>query len=101
MTKDLSKDKYSATSTFMRILPRIKDINCMNMSENDKVELACKEIIDALKQTRKEALSQYKKSIRDDYIDGYKSRLQECLTVNDIIAKLRYSINKGRNYSGR
>lgn len=93
-TKDLSKKENSATSVFMRILPRIKEINCMNMPESEKVELASKEIIDGLTQAKiKDAYA-----VSNEYIANYKDRLQSCLTVDDIIMKLRYSINKGRNY---
>lgn len=94
--KDLSNDVNSATYALIPIVPRIEDIDNMDMSEYDKVELAIKEVVSGLKQHQ----LNYPHSMKDGYIARLKSRLDDCLTVRDVITRVNNAINNGRHYEG-
>lgn len=95
-TRDLSKDPYSATSVFIKILPQIKSIKQITTNEDERIFRAKDLIIASLKHAQERS----PKSISSSYIESYAHRIDSCIDLNDIIDMVSRSINRGKNYSG-
>ena len=96
MAKDLSKDKYSATSAFMRVLPILNNLNLLTLEENDKIDFANQLIFGELKSCWHNSNN----SISKDYITRVMTSLKSKTTLSDIIKDITARIEKGKNYNG-
>lgn len=93
-TKDLSKKRYSATSVFIQILPKVKNIKTLTNDKDEQLYMA-KDLIIANLMTARECSPH---SISLDYINSYRHRIDTCADLDEIIKMLCRSINAGKNY---
>lgn len=106
-TIDLSENEYSATSTYMALLPELENIKNEDLSVKDKHAKACQKIIEALCAAKMESTSEYidengesqtAYAISQDYIINTRVALTRCRNIDQIIDRVKTSIENGKNY---
>lgn len=99
--QDLSENKYSATSAFIRVKPSILELQNRDCSEQEKVRLALQLINYELINTQRSCPSHNKKSgISTKYIENVRQNVLAQSGLNGVIRYLDNAINKGKNYNG-
>lgn len=101
-TLDLSKDKYSATSVFIEVLPTIVSIKDLNIDDETKKENAINIIIQALCKRRKDCSSDINtelNGISHKYITKVRTIISNKEDIDGIIKYLNNAIKVGTNYS--
>ena len=93
-SNDLSKKQYSATSVFIQILPKVKNIKNLTNDKDEQLYIAKDLIISSLMSAREHSPH----SISLNYISSYRHRIDMCADLNEVIKMLCKSINAGKNY---
>lgn len=100
MIKDLSKEHYSATSVFMRLLPTIEEIGTENLSTNEKIHKVDLLVSGELSKAMLTAVNEEGKSqISRDYIIKVRKTIQRQSSISQVIKYINNAIEAGKHYN--
>lgn len=91
---DLSKNQYSATATYIRILPELEKIATKGWNEPTKCIRATDLILASLIESRNLG----HRAISQNYIIKVKTTLSKMTKMNAILAYVNRAIQHGKNY---
>lgn len=106
--KDLSAVEHSATSTYIDILPKLESIKASDVQPNVKLEQARDLVIKSLCEARAASEHSYVDNsgnsnigyeISQDYIVNVRMSIYRCRTIDQIISRVKASIENGKNYN--
>lgn len=96
--KDLSLSEYSATSTYIKILPELEQIKSLDIEDKLKIELSIDLIIKELISTMN-SCPNIRKGISRDYIVNTRINLSKKQSIDHIIKYIKNAIEHGKNYN--
>lgn len=95
MSKDLSKDKYSATAIYIDLLPIIESIKAdSSLDMEDKLDKAREVVLSAICKNSGET-----RHIGTNYIAKARDAVYSARNIDQIIVYMKRAIEKGKNYT--